>query len=496
MNIEGTEDSVDVLLILEGTYPYVRGGVSSWINRLITGFPDVRFGVVFLGSARADYGKHAYTLGVNVVHYEEHFLYAPAPPPASRGPGVDRERIRQLHAGLRAATGDGAMIPMDALASNIGVTEEEFLSARNAWELILEGYEGISEKPAFIDYFWAVRGMHAPLWVLQRILERAPSARIFHSASTGYAGYVGALLSHRHGGRLILSEHGIYTKERRIDLMLASWIGACKASFRSAGGADHIRQLWIRFFETMARVAYRQATDVVNLYAGACALQSKDGANPATLRTIPNGIAIAEFATARRPLAERRDVIALIGRIVRIKDIKTFIRAAGILVAQVPHMEAWIVGPDTEDPEYRAECQDLIDHLQIGGRVKLLGHRSTVEVLCDIRLAVLSSISEGLPLTILESFAAGVPVVATDVGACRELILGASPEDAALGPAGSVVPIANAAALAGAIRAILSEPPLWHAMSGAATARVERYYTESRMFAAYRSLYRFDAESA
>ena len=69
-------DNADVALVLEGTFPYVSGGVSSWINQIIRAYPDIRFAIVFLGSRREDYKEFKYQLPDNVVHFEEHYLYA------------------------------------------------------------------------------------------------------------------------------------------------------------------------------------------------------------------------------------------------------------------------------------------------------------------------------------------------------------------------------------------------------------------------------------
>ncbi|MCV5951315.1 GT4 family glycosyltransferase PelF, partial [Escherichia coli] len=66
--------------------------------------------------------------------------------------------------------------------------------------------------------------MHTPLWTLADLAEQLPPARVYHTVSTGYAGYLGAVLARRHHRPLVLSEHGIYTKERRIDLFSAQWI--------------------------------------------------------------------------------------------------------------------------------------------------------------------------------------------------------------------------------------------------------------------------------
>lgn len=111
------------------------------------------------------------------------------------------------------------------------------------------------------------------------------------------------------------------------------------------------------------------------------------------------------------------------------------------------------------------------------------------ELLPKIGVLVLSSISEALPLVILEAFAAGVPVVTTDVGACAELIHGADVDDAALGSAGRIVPIADPVALAREAVALLADSRAWHAAQAAGIARVERFYSQERMVGAYRALY-------
>ena len=106
-----------------------------------------------------------------------------------------------------------------------------------------------------------------------------------------------------------------------------------------------------------------------------------------------------------------------------------------------------------------------------------------------IGLIILSSISEALPLVILEGYAAGVPAISTDVGSCRQLIEGLEPEDKALGHSGAVVNIADPQALADAALTLLSDSSAWHAASQAGITRVERYYTDDLMFGHYRRVY-------
>lgn len=484
-------DSVDVLLVLEGTFPYVRGGVSSWVNRMISGFADFRFGVIFLGSARSDYRATPYPLPENVDYFAEYFLHdAEELPRPKKIPSRRRHNLTALeraHLQMQhCVAGQEHEVDLDACAKNFSVSHQEFLFGEDIWHYFLHHYEKIEDQPPFVDYFWTIRGMHAPLWALQQALESAPATRVVHCPSTGYAGYLGALLSHRQACPLIISEHGIYTKERRIDLMLARWIQEEEEFLQRAGQIHYLRQLWINFFVFLGRVTYDQALKIINLYSGVIDLQLADGADPKKLQTIPNGVPIEPFIHCRRTFMQRQDVVALIGRVVPIKDIKTFIRAAASSKSQGRQTRFWIVGPTEEDEEYFAECSVLVEHLGLQDVVEFLGFCAVQDILSVVRLTVLSSISEGLPLSVLESFAAGVPVVATDVGSCRELIHGHDGGAAA----GAVVRIAEPQALALAIDQLLSDVAAWNACSLVAIERVEAIYQEEQMFAAYRDLYR------
>jgi glycosyltransferase involved in cell wall biosynthesis len=127
--------------------------------------------------------------------------------------------------------------------------------------------------------------------------------------------------------------------------------------------------------------------------------------------------------------------------------------------------------------------------LGLQDNVKFLGFQKLTDLLPQIGLVVLSSISEALPLVILEGYAAGVPTVTTDVGSCRQLVYGLDEEDQALGPSGEVVGIADPQALAEAALRLLGDEAAWHRAAQAGITRVERYYTHPVMFSRYRAVY-------
>ncbi len=504
-----TADEVDVLLLLEGTFPFIRGGVSSWVDQIIRGFPELKFGGIFLGSQRKDYGPPRYELPDNLVHLECFYIHEPdavlAEPRAMPGDAAAFERATRLHDNLRMperATEANSLLQrlLPLMAPGGALDAPAFLHSHQAWATITREYEARCTDPSFVDYFWTIRTMHAPIWRLLGAAHRAPRAQVLHTISTGYAGFLGTLLNQIQGAPLLVSEHGIYTKERKIDLFQSDWLHDNRSEFERGGELAYFRGLWIRFFEAVGRLCYDSAHNIVALFEANRLRQVADGAPAERTRSIPNGVALTRFA----PLREQRRfdadgrpplVACLIGRVVPIKDVKTFIRAMRTVVSRLPEAQAWIAGPEEEDPEYARECRLLVESLELTGNVKFLGFQNVAELLPQVGLVVLSSISEGLPLVVLEGYAAGTPCVTTDVGSCRQLVYGLAPDDTAIGAAGEVVRIADPDGLGSAITRLLAEPERWQTASRAAIERVETFYTDAQMFDAYRALY-LDAMTA
>lgn len=488
---------IDVMLLLEGTYPYVKGGVSSWVHEVITGLPGLRFGAVFLGASKNDYDGIRYTLPENLVHLETHFLFdhpaesaqEPSPRVRKADPGLE-ETIADFHAALEGDTPPppSRRILLDA---DEPLAEPAFFHSENAWNYLCRRYEASALADSFVDYFWTVRSVHAPLWILGRILGSIPASRMVFSPSTGYAGLLGAMCARERDVPFVLMEHGLYTRERHIDMLNADWIRD-RRNFLQTHQAEvsHLRKLWVRFFQTLSRQTYAQARSIISLFERARRQQVDDGAQAERTRIVPNGVDIARFAALRRDAsAAPPPVMALIGRVVPIKDIKNFIRAAALARRECPALKAWVVGPHDEDPEYAIECRELVRSLDVGHTVEFLGFRRVDEILPQVGVLVLSSISEGLPLSVLEAFAAGIPAVTTDVGACRELIEGSGHDDDVAGSAGAVVGLSDPSALAAGVTALLNDPARYRAASATAIARVESRYDRTSMLETFDTLF-------
>src|SRR5262249_46096127 len=148
----------------------------------------------------------------------------------------------------------------DLAAGDLPVSE--FLHGRAAFDLATELYQRLAPDAAFVDFFWHFRSMHAPL---VRLLDAPqPAAETYHAVCTGYAGLLAAVWSHRARRPLLLTEHGLYVRERKLELDRADWFSGPRRAI-DGSTSSALRAMWIRYFRVLARCAYAQAATVVAL---------------------------------------------------------------------------------------------------------------------------------------------------------------------------------------------------------------------------------------
>ena len=499
-NVHNSAQKADICLLLEGSYPYIRGGVSSWVHQLIEGHPHYFFSVIFLGSDRKNYDEIRYKLPSNVCHFEAHYLNETMKPGAPTPNHLDKKIIDAIKK-IYEIIGVSEQVPesknlrelYQLFFDNSGLNIDGFYYSEEIWDLIIDIYDKNCPEESFNEYFWTIRAMYSPLLSLIEISKNIPDAHCYHTISTGYAGILGMFLQQQKKRPLILTEHGIYTKERQIDLYQAEWIKEINRDY-CTGLDDHmsaLRKLWIHFFEILGRLTYSSCTYTITLYDDNRLKQIALGANPDKAIVIHNGVKQTHYSK----LISKRGkdiphVLCLLGRVVPIKDIKTYIYAIAELSKLVPDVQGWIVGPEDEDESYAKECHQLVIQLKLEEKVKFLGFQCIDDILPKIGLIVLSSISEAQPLVILEGFAAGIPAISTDVGFSRGMIEGKHEQDRAFGKAGAIVPIANPKELASAASTLLKDKKKWYAAQKVAVQRVHRFYRESTFLNNYNKLYK------
>jgi glycosyltransferase involved in cell wall biosynthesis len=291
------------------------------------------------------------------------------------------------------------------------------------------------------------------------------------------------------GRPVILTEHGIYTNERRIEVASADWLEATASKSMTIDHMrNNLRDFWIHSFGSFSHICYDAADEIITLFEGNQKMQVSDGAKASKLRIISNGVDIERFS-AILPQAHDRPTVALIGRVVPIKDIKSYIRAVSSLHAHVPDLRAYVMGPTDEDIEYYQECRQMVEYMGLKDVVTFTGQVAIDKYLPQIDVSVLSSISEAMPLSVLEAGACGIPSVTTDVGACKEILYGRSDESPNIGEGGIVVPLANPSAMAQAILKLLQDNKFYRECSNNLRKRVEELYNKDDQITAYRELY-------
>ncbi|HEY8577744.1 MAG TPA: GT4 family glycosyltransferase PelF [Devosia sp.] len=478
---------VDVCLIAEGCYPYVAGGVSSWIDWLLRAHPELTFKVLAILPGEPD-GEPRYARPENLLSIEHVMLDGTSFGSERAWPAVTPDRLAQM---LGELLNEGDATQLSKLLSLLGTPRhrtalDTLLNSPEAWETMCSYYASMSHA-SFLGYFWAWRTLVGGLF--RSLTCPLPQARIYHAVSTGYAGLIGARAAIETGRNLIISEHGIYSNERRIEILMADWISnSVDNGLDLSDDRKDIRELWARSFESFARIAYDAASEITALYEANQVFQYGLGAEPKKLKVIPNGVDVDRYGAVRR-LDHDRPTIAFIGRVTPIKDVQTFIDVAERLREDFPDLQALVIGPMDEDPEYAQGCIEEVNRRFLADTVTFTGAVKVADYLGEIDVLVLTSISEALPLVILEAGAAGVPCVATDVGACREILEGRTGQHDGIGPGGAVAPVGANEEIAASIGFLLADPDRLRSFGDNLQRRVQEHYRAEDVASAYRALY-------
>lgn len=216
-----------------------------------------------------------------------------------------------------------------------------------------------------------------------------------------------------------------------------------------------------------------------------------DGYDGSRIVVIPNGIDVSRFvatdrAEVRRSLGvpEHARVVGVVSRLSRLKGIEQFLESAALIARSAGDVRFVIVGEQSpiKNLEYLDELSGLARGLGIGDKVIFTGLRSDVPaVLSALDVAVMPSLNEALSNVLLESMAAGAPVVATDVGGTSEAL-----KD---GVNGTLVPPSRPDLMAAAILQLLDAPPMAQRFGAAAKRTIDDRFSLDRMVQATESLY-------
>ncbi len=461
-----------ICIVCEGCYPYVVGGVSSWVQQLITMMPKHEFIICAIAALKEQKGKFKYTLPKNVIEVHELFLDS-----LQNDSGVlTKHKITE-----EQKTDIQNLMLGDAynyksifeLFYDIEQSIQDFLMSRDFYDIARHVYLQKYSSEVFVDFIWTLRSMYTTFFFILK--QKIPKADLYHAVSTGYAGILSVMGKTQYNKPFILTEHGIYTREREEDIIKADWV------------KGHFKELWIDFFYNMSKCAYQYADKVISLFDTNRKIQIDIGCAHEKTMVIPNGINVELFE--KLPIKDEEEKAINIGAIVRIvaiKDIKTMLNAFDIVKTSVPNSKFIIMGPTEEDPVYYEEC--IVQLKELGTRdVIFTGSVNIKEYINKMDIIVLSSISEAQPLAVIEAMTTGKPVVATNVGSCMELLYGGEGDD--LGNCGFVTPVMDYESFASKIILLCENSKLREHFGEVASKRIRKYYREDIFLNSYKQLY-------
>ncbi|WP_287715349.1 GT4 family glycosyltransferase PelF [Blautia sp.] len=466
-----------VCLIVEGAYPYVNGGMSNWIQQLMLYMKDTEFIVQSIAAKREETRSFKYQIPDNCLEIQEVYLLDDDYMSNRR-----QKRLKMTSEEYEAFEGllFGKEVDWKTIIRFFAEKEvslNALLSGEDFLSMVLAYYKEHFARISFTGFLWTMRSMYLPLFTMLK--SRTTEADLYHSASSGYAGIWGAMQRYLYDKPFIMSEHGIYTREREEEIIKADWVKGI------------YKDLWIMQFRKVGMCCYDFADQVVALFEEARQFQIELGCSENKTMVIPNGVDSHKFENI--PQKQEEDPFIHVGAVLRvtpIKDVKTMIGAFGLAKSKEPRLKLWIMGSLEESEEYAQECRKMVADLNIQD-VEFTGIVNIKDYIGKMDILLLTSLSEGQPLAILEGFAAKKPFIATNVGNCRGLIQGEFDD---WGDAGYIAPVMNTSKIANAILDLAGSPEKRKRMGETGYRRVCTFYDEKNIFEQYYQLYQRMAE--
>ncbi|MFF3321949.1 GT4 family glycosyltransferase PelF [Streptomyces sp. NPDC002889] len=460
-----------VTMLTEGTYPHVHGGVSTWCDQLVRGMPEVDFQVVALaGSGREPV---TWELPPNVYRHTVFPLWGPEPA-RRRLPARERRRFlgsyeRFLLSVLDSAAGCDFGQALYELADHAragrltsALRSESALRAL-MWIWTMPHLGTTAARPTVHDALTATALLeHA----LRPLTVRIPDDAIAHSVSAGLATLPALTAQHFDGVPFLLTEHGIYLRERYL-------------GYRTEAQRAPVKALMLGFYRELNSLGYRKADLITPCNQYNRRWEERGGAPAERIRTVYNGVDPHAFPEA----GPEPDVptLAWAGRIDPIKDLETLIRAYAMVRAEMPQVRLRLFGGVPAGGEaYRIRLEKLAAELGVVDGIGWEGRISGVaRAYAAGSVVLLSSISEGFPFSLIEAMSCGRATVSTDVGGVRE----------AVGDTGLVVPPREPALMAEATLALLRDDARRAELGRLARQRVIDRFTLRRSVDGFRRIY-------
>ena len=511
---DGVYVDVDVAIVMESTYPYLKGGVSAVVHDIITGNPDLTFGIIHITwdshSPRKDlYGMPDNIAWVKVLYlsmeeHQEDFLRA-RPRDLHMNRRQRRELSRRILGALFALAQDGQTEPLwDLISEGLSASRRYPVWAILGTREFMEAYHDMMPDlgMSMTDIFWCLRDFFSLAYAV--LAEPVPRAQVYHAHTTGYAMLLGVNAAREHGTKVLLTEHNLYVRdtvntllERRLDLNVRL------TDYRTFDVTGRER-MWMAWWLEMGRLCYPYAYASTYLYPRAITEANELGGDSGRAIVIPNGIVTSEFdASYAARLAAIEEIkkegadkhlwkLVYIARVVPIKGLLDMIDSVRLMVDRGLNIHLDVCGPTEHMPSYFEQCLTRIVEQGLESVITIRGTVKVRELLPEFDLFVLPSYNEGLPVVSLETMGAGIPTVSTDVGAVRSVVedLIVTDEGETWDPCGIIIEPGDPAVMADKVQEVISDVDLYERLSLNARGRVEAAYDLVKVNASYNKIYR------
>lgn len=464
-----------VLLATEGTYPYVLGGVSTWCHQLVSNLYDIEWTVLPITS-----GAETRTLRFSVpgrVRVLPGVRVWSETPAWRRQLRLTQRPIAHIDQPVRLARAlfDWDADPLEAIRvlaefrtrpGDLAVFSDPAAWRRTRGALAHLGKNQTEEAggPIELDRWTAIEMFRTLGWVAATAAAPTPPVDVHLVTAAGWAALPAAVDRYLNGTPMVVAEHGVYVRE--------AYLSAIRGS-RPAGA----RWAVTRLARGLARLAYAAADRIAPVTSAHIPWELSLGADPRSVSPIVNGIAVPPGPPKPAPEVARA---VSIGRIDPLKDIHTLLDVAAEVVRRVPEARFVHHGPVSPGQEaYARSCYVHHRRLGLGGAFRFLGstNRPTLAIE-DADVVVSTSISEGLPIALLEAMAQGRPVVATAVGGVAESVHGC----------GFIAPPGDVHRLADGVVSLMRRPELASLLGRRAHRRVEANYSQEQFLDRYHDL--------
>ncbi|MDO5745605.1 MAG: GT4 family glycosyltransferase PelF, partial [Micrococcaceae bacterium] len=456
----GLPPPVRVGLTGEGTYPMVMGGVSTWYDQLLTGLADHEFAIVTLvGEARTP----CWEMPANVTSLTSVPMWDPPPRVPLAGRRAEDRRVRTLLAELwRAALPAGNGTETDVrngsqalrgLALGAGKHRLSATLARvSSVEAIMSAWSEFkksSDVTPVLTLAQAAEVAHHADRMIAVIDTPWPDVDIIHATSNGPSALLALAKHWADGTPLLLTEHGVYLRERYLALSHLDW---------------PVRAALMGLTKLICQVTYAESTVLAPVSEFNARWSIKLGADPRRVRVVHNGVDVATYVPIDGEPSE--PTVSFVGRIDPLKDLDTMIQAFALVVQSIPEAKLRLFGPIPEQNIFYHELLlSVVHQLGLEDAVTFEGRVPNARIAAEAgHVVALSSISEGLPFTVIEAMMCSRPTISTDVGGVVEI----TGTDAV---AGLVVPPRDPGALAAAMVKLLKDNQERQRMGEAGRAR-------------------------